>query len=76
MSEASVKGVSLWADAWQSLRRNRAAMFALGTMGFVVLLVLAAPLVPLAANVRLETTTADLEELRAEDEPTGGCGRL
>ena len=44
MTAPPVKGVSLWDDAWQSLRRNRAAMFALGTMGFVVLLVLAAPL--------------------------------
>jgi len=39
-----IKGVSLWADAWQTLRRNRAAIFALGLMGFVVVLVLAAPL--------------------------------
>ena len=43
MSEA-VKGVSLWQDAWLSLRRNRAAMGALMTMGLVLLLVLAAPL--------------------------------
>jgi oligopeptide transport system permease protein len=34
----------LWQDAWQSLRRNRAAMAALLTMGVVVILVLAAPL--------------------------------
>lgn len=41
---SDVKGVSLWADAWLTLRKNRAAMFALGLMGFVVLLVLGAPL--------------------------------
>jgi oligopeptide transport system permease protein len=34
----------LWQDAWQSLRRNRAAMAAMLTMGVVVILVLAAPL--------------------------------
>ena len=44
MSAQPVKGVSLWADAWQSLRRNRAAMLGLATMGVVVALVLAAPL--------------------------------
>ncbi len=38
------KGVSLWADAWMTLRRNRAAMFALGLMLTVVVLVMAAPL--------------------------------
>lgn len=38
------KGRSLWDDAWDSLRRNRAAMTALGIMAFVVLLVLIAPL--------------------------------
>ena len=42
--DTATKGVSLWADAWLSLRRNRAAMVALGIMSFVVLLVLAAPL--------------------------------
>ncbi len=35
---------SLWNDAWHTLRRNRAAMFALGSMAVVVALVLAAPL--------------------------------
>ena len=43
MNEA-LKGVSLWQDAWSSLRRNRAAMGALLTMFVVVVLVLAAPL--------------------------------
>ena len=43
MSSAN-KGVSLWQDAWQSLRRNRAAMSALLTMGVIVVLVIAAPL--------------------------------
>lgn len=43
MNEA-VKGVSLWQDAWTSLRRNRAAMGALLTMFVVVMMVLAAPL--------------------------------
>ncbi len=44
MNETAVKGVSLGADAWNSLRRNRAAMAALGIMGVIVVLVLAAPL--------------------------------
>ena len=43
MSSAN-KGVSLWQDAWHSLRRNRAAMSALLTMGVIVVLVIAAPL--------------------------------
>ena len=38
------KGRSLWDDAWDSLRRNRAAMTALGVMGFVVALLLFAPI--------------------------------
>ena len=37
-------GRSLWDDAWRSLRRNRAAMTALGIMGVVLVLVLFAPL--------------------------------
>jgi oligopeptide transport system permease protein len=40
----AVQGVSLWQDAWRSLRRNRAAMTALIVMGCVVLLVVSAPL--------------------------------
>ena len=38
------KGRSLWDDAWESLRRNRAAMAAIAIMLTVVLLVLFAPL--------------------------------
>jgi oligopeptide transport system permease protein len=44
MNTAQVKSASLWADAWRSLRRNRAAMIALYLMATVVVLVLAAPL--------------------------------
>lgn len=39
-----LKGRSLWDDAWDSLRSNRAAMLALAIMAAVVLLVLFAPL--------------------------------
>jgi oligopeptide transport system permease protein len=39
-----VKGRSLWDDAWDSLRRNRAAMIAIGIMLTIVVLVLFAPL--------------------------------
>ncbi len=39
-----VKGRSLWDDAWDSLRRNRAAMIAIAIMFTVVALVLFAPL--------------------------------
>jgi oligopeptide transport system permease protein len=41
---ADIKGVSLWQAAWESLRRNRAAMSALLSMGVIVVLVIAAPL--------------------------------
>jgi oligopeptide transport system permease protein len=44
MSTAQLKSASLWADAWRSLRRNRAAMIAIYLMATVVVLVLAAPL--------------------------------
>jgi oligopeptide transport system permease protein len=44
MSTAQPKSASLWADAWRSLRRNRAAMIALYLMATVVVLVIAAPL--------------------------------
>jgi oligopeptide transport system permease protein len=37
-------GRSLWDDAWDSLRRNRAAMIAIGIMLTIVVLVLFAPL--------------------------------
>ena len=39
-----LKGRSLWDDAWDSIRRNRAAMSAIAIMGLVVVLVLFAPL--------------------------------
>jgi len=41
---APAKGRSLWDDAWDSLRRNRAAMTAITIMAIVVALVLFAPL--------------------------------
>ncbi len=41
----SIKGVSLWQDAWRRLRRNRAAMISLG---FLVLMSISAVLTPLA----------------------------
>jgi oligopeptide transport system permease protein len=43
MSKPAI-GRSLWDDAWDSLRRNRAAMIAIGIMLTVVVLVLFAPL--------------------------------
>ena len=43
MTDQVVSGASLWADAWNSLRNNRAAMVALTLMGLVLVLVLAAP---------------------------------
>ena len=41
---AVIRGRSLWDDAWDSLRANRAAMAAISIMGVVVLLVLLAPI--------------------------------
>ena len=43
-AETVIKGRSLWDDAWDSLRRNRAAMIACGIMVAVILLVLLGPL--------------------------------
>ena len=37
------KGRSLWQDAWQRLRRNRAALFAMFVLAVIVLLVIAGP---------------------------------
>jgi oligopeptide transport system permease protein len=39
-----VAGRSLWSDAWQVLRRNRAAVAAVAILGVIVLLVIFAPL--------------------------------
>jgi oligopeptide transport system permease protein len=44
MNAVDVQGVSLRQHAWQTLKRNRAAMIALGLMLVIVVLVLAAPL--------------------------------
>ena len=41
----AAKGRSLWDDAWDSLRRNRAAMAAMTIMGAVIVLVLLGGLV-------------------------------
>ncbi len=43
-----VKPVSLWADAWKRLRRNRMAVISLWIVSFYILLVLAAPLLQAA----------------------------
>jgi oligopeptide transport system permease protein len=42
------KGVSLGRDAWRRLRRNRMAMFSLGTLVTIALLAFFTPLLPLA----------------------------
>jgi oligopeptide transport system permease protein len=45
MSELSASaGSGLWSDAWQVLRRNRAAMVALGVLALMAVLVLLGPL--------------------------------
>jgi len=43
-AETMLKSRSLWDDAWDSLRRNRAAMTACAIMAAVIVLVLVAPL--------------------------------
>ena len=44
VTDNPIKGRSLWDDAWDSLRRNRAAMTACGIMAAVIVLVLLGPL--------------------------------
>ena len=43
-------GHSLWSDAWQRLRRNRAAMCGLGILAFIVFLCVVIPFLPLLAD--------------------------
>jgi oligopeptide transport system permease protein len=43
----SMKPVSLWADAWKRLRKNRMALFGLGIIAFFAILTVAAPILPI-----------------------------
>ena len=44
---ASIRGISLWKDAWRRLRKNYAAMTSLYFLGALVLLAWLTPLLPL-----------------------------
>ena len=46
----SEAGHSLWSDAWQRLRRNRAAMCGLGIIGFIIFLCVVVPFFPIVAD--------------------------
>lgn len=41
-----LKPISLWADAWKRLRRNRMALVSLWIVGFYAIIALAAPILP------------------------------
>ncbi len=55
-----VKPVSLWADAWKRLRKNKMALFGLWVVGIYVTVSLAAPILPLYDFSSQELTHVNL----------------
>jgi len=63
-----MKPVSLWADAWKRLRRNKMALISLWIVGFYALVAIAAPLLPLHDY---RTQTLSHTNLRPSFKPAG-----
>jgi len=63
-----MKLVSLWADAWKRLRRNKMALVSLWVVGFYALVALAAPFLPLHDY---RTQTLSHTNLRPSFKPAG-----
>ena len=63
-----MKPVSLWADAWKRLRRNKMALVSLWVVGFYALVALAAPFLPLHDY---RTQTLSHTNLRPSFKPAG-----
>ncbi len=63
-----MKPVSLWADAWKRLRRNKMALVSLWIVGFYALVAIAAPLLPLHDY---RTQTLSHTNLRPSFKPAG-----
>jgi len=55
-----VQGVSLWADAWKRLKRNRAAMCSLWILSTIVLLAILTPLLPLQSPIYQDVKNREL----------------
>lgn len=67
-----VKPVSLWADAWKRLRRNRMAVISLWIVGFYVLVTLFSPLLQSAGILKSYTEQyIDHQNLRPSFKPAG-----
>ncbi|HRZ88981.1 MAG TPA: hypothetical protein P5117_05800, partial [Spirochaetia bacterium] len=67
-----VKPVSLWADAWKRLRRNKMAVLALWVVGFYFLLALSAPLLQSAGILHSYTEQIiSHQNLRPSFRPAG-----
>ena len=55
-----VQGVSLWADGWKRLKRNRAAMPSLWILGVIVTLALLTPMLPLQSPIFQDVKNREL----------------
>ncbi len=55
-----VKPVSLWADAWKRLRKNKMSIAGLWIVGIYMLISLAAPILPIYSYTEQELTHANL----------------
>ena len=55
-----VQGVSLWADAWKRLKRNRAAMCSLWILSSIVLLAILTPVLPLQSPIYQDVKNREL----------------
>jgi len=55
-----VQGVSLWADAWKRLKRNRAAMCSLWILSIIVLLAILTPALPLQSPIYQDVKNREL----------------
>ena len=69
------KGASLWSDAWKRLRRNRMAMLGIG---IIILMVIAALIVPLISTYRYDEINLPMQNMppyHAHLMGTDGLGR-
>lgn len=79
-----VQGISLWADAWKRLKRNKAAMVSLWILVAIVTLALLTPLLPLQSPIYQDVKNRELLppqwdsfsfNIQAYDEETAGLER-
>lgn len=75
VAQKKIEGKSPWVLAWRRLRKDRAAMIALGVIAFIILLAIGAPLVAAITGhgnlVQYRGSTGPTEGMNASGQPVG-----